>query len=134
MMTGFDQSLMLAPIFVRNSKTKFHESFSTCLLTYLTDGSTMLRTRHFYTTDLPQILIHPDSSITENNYRLSYKAVTKYPLVAWTKTTKINRTQTCVIKLIFIFEKCIPVVFINNHKYKCICGYIVYSNIQQLGT
>jgi hypothetical protein len=26
---------------------------------------------------------------------------------------------------IFIFEQYIPVVFINNHKYRCICGYIV---------
>jgi hypothetical protein len=24
--------------------------------------------------------------------------------------------------MIFIFEQCIPVVFINNHKYKCIFG------------
>jgi hypothetical protein len=29
---------------------------------------------------------------------------------------------------IFIFEQCIPVVFINNHKYKCIFG--IYSLTQ----
>jgi hypothetical protein len=33
MITGVDHSLMLAPIFVRISKTKFHERFSTWFLT-----------------------------------------------------------------------------------------------------
>jgi hypothetical protein len=37
----------------------------------------------------------------------------------------LNRTMSEEDDLVFIFEQYIPVVFINNHKYNCIRGYIV---------
>jgi hypothetical protein len=45
--------------------------------------------------------------------------------IRWTYHVRNEEVLLRVKEQIFIFEQCSPVVFINNHKYKCICGYIV---------